>query len=133
MEKPGFDLYLQPTVVLAVGQSSTVNAKLQVGSLSQTVEVTGNAAVLETGNANVGSEVSTKQASAVVAFPGPHSIENAITGEAAAFKTEHAADFGLRTNVVGECNIGCFDHFLRLITKVKAAGPNAAPLGTTSR
>ena len=62
VEKPGFDVYRQPKVVLAVGQSSTLNAKLQIGSVSQTVEVTGNAPVLETGNANVGSEVSTKQA-----------------------------------------------------------------------
>ena len=62
VEKEGFNTYVQPNIVLAVGQQSTVNPKLDIGSVSQTVEVTGSAPVLETGNANVGSEVSTKQA-----------------------------------------------------------------------
>jgi hypothetical protein len=62
VEKDGFNTYVQPNIVLAVGQQSTLNPKLEVGSVSQTIEVTGSAPVLETGNANVGSEVSTKQA-----------------------------------------------------------------------
>ena len=48
--------------MLSVGQSSTLNAELQVGNVSQVVEVTGSAPVLNTGNADVGSEVSSKQA-----------------------------------------------------------------------
>ena len=48
--------------MLAVGQSSTLNAQLRVGNVNQTVEVTAQAPVLNTGSADVGSEVSSKQA-----------------------------------------------------------------------
>lgn len=62
VEKAGFSASLQSNVVLAVGQSSTLNVQLQVGNVNQTVEVTAQAPVLNTGNADVGSEVSSKQA-----------------------------------------------------------------------
>jgi len=62
VEKTGFNTFVAPSVVLSVGQSSTLNAELQVGNVSQVVEVTGSAPVLNTGNADVGSEVSSKQA-----------------------------------------------------------------------
>lgn len=60
--KTGFSAFLQSNIVLAVGQSSTLNAQLQVGNVNQTVEVTAQAPVLNTGNADLGSEVSSKQA-----------------------------------------------------------------------
>lgn len=62
VEKPGFNAFLQSNVVLAVGQSSTLDAKLQVGNVNQVVEVTASAPVLNTGSADLGSEVSGKQA-----------------------------------------------------------------------
>ena len=62
VEKTGFNAYLQPNIVLAVGQSSTLNAQLQVGNVNQTVEVTAQAPVLNTGSADLGAEVSSKQA-----------------------------------------------------------------------
>lgn len=62
VEKTGFNSFVASGVVLSVGQSSTLNAELQVGNVSQVVEVTGSAPVLNTGNADVGSEVSSKQA-----------------------------------------------------------------------
>ncbi len=62
VEKTGFNAFLQENIVLAVGQSSTLNAQLQVGNVNQTIEVTAQAPVLNTGNADVGSEVSSKQA-----------------------------------------------------------------------
>src|ERR1700755_2338555 len=62
VEKEGFSTYLLGNVVLAVGQSSTLDPKLQVGALSQTVEVQASAPVLNTGSADIGSEVSSKQA-----------------------------------------------------------------------
>jgi hypothetical protein len=61
-EKEGFTAFLQSNIVLAVGQSSTLNAQLQVGNISQTVEVTGAATVLNTGSADLASEVSSRQA-----------------------------------------------------------------------
>jgi hypothetical protein len=62
VEKTGFNAFLQSNVVLAVGQASTLNAKLQVGNVNQVVEVTAAAPVLNTGSAELGSEVSSKQA-----------------------------------------------------------------------
>ncbi len=62
VEKTGFNVFLQSNVVLAVGQSSTLNAQLQVGNINQTVEVSAAAPVLNTGSADLGSEVSSKQA-----------------------------------------------------------------------
>ncbi len=62
VEKTGFNAFLQSNIVLAVGQASTLNAQLQVGNVNQTVEVTAAAPVLNTGSADIGSEVSSKQA-----------------------------------------------------------------------
>src|SRR5688572_5473202 len=61
VEKPGFATYLQSNIVLAVGQSSTLDVRLEVGPVSQTIEVAADALLLNTGNANIGSEVSGKQ------------------------------------------------------------------------
>jgi hypothetical protein len=61
VEKEGFSTYVQPHIVLAVGQSSTLDPQLQIGALTQTVEVTAAAPLLNTGSADIGSEVSTKQ------------------------------------------------------------------------
>ncbi|HYM12175.1 MAG TPA: carboxypeptidase-like regulatory domain-containing protein [Bryobacterales bacterium] len=62
VEKEGFSTYLQPNIVLAVGQSSTLNPRLELGPLSQTIEVTADAPLLNSGNANLGAEVAGKQA-----------------------------------------------------------------------
>lgn len=62
VEKTGFNSFLQSNVVLAVGQSSSLNAQLQVGNVNQTIEVTAQAPILNTGSADLGSEVSSKQA-----------------------------------------------------------------------
>jgi hypothetical protein len=62
VEKEGFTTYVQPHVVLAVAQSSTLNPKLEVGPISQVVEVAADAPLLHTSHANIGTEVSSKQA-----------------------------------------------------------------------
>ena len=62
VEKQGFAITRVPSVVLEVGQSSTLDAQLQIGTVSQTVDVEASAPVLVTGSADVGSDVSTKQA-----------------------------------------------------------------------
>ncbi len=61
IEKAGFNTFLQSNILLAVGQTSTLNAQLQVGNISQTVEITAQAPILNTGSADLGSEVSSKQ------------------------------------------------------------------------
>lgn len=62
VEKQGFSTYLQSNIQLAVGQSSTLNVQMTLGAVTQTVEVTESAPLLTTGTADIGSEVSTKQA-----------------------------------------------------------------------
>ncbi len=61
-EKTGFTTAVQNNIVLSVGQSSSLDQRLQVGSVNETVEVTAAAPVLNTGSADLGSEVSSKQA-----------------------------------------------------------------------
>jgi hypothetical protein len=62
VEKQGFSVSHFPGVVLEVGQASNLDAQLQLGAVSQTVEVEASAPVLVTGSADIGSEVSGKQA-----------------------------------------------------------------------
>ena len=62
VEKEGFHTYLRPNIVLAVGQSSNLDPKLEVGAISEVIEVAADAPLLNAGNANIGWEVSTKQA-----------------------------------------------------------------------
>jgi len=61
IEAPGFKTWVQPDILLAIGQSMTIDPRLELGAVSETVEVQAVAPVLNTGNANVGSEVGTKQ------------------------------------------------------------------------
>jgi hypothetical protein len=61
VEKQGFKTYLNLNIVMAVGQASDFHPKLEVGAISQVIEVTGNAPLLNVGNANIGWEVSTSQ------------------------------------------------------------------------
>jgi hypothetical protein len=62
VEKEGFSTYLQSDIVLTVGQSAGMNPRLEVGTVTQVIEVTGDAPLLNSGNANIGAEVAAKQA-----------------------------------------------------------------------
>ncbi|PYT27205.1 MAG: hypothetical protein DMG57_18825 [Acidobacteria bacterium] len=62
VEKEGFNTYQLSNIVLTVGQASTLDPKLEIGTVSQAVEVTASAPVLNTGSADMGSDVSSKQA-----------------------------------------------------------------------
>ncbi|HEV2418111.1 MAG TPA: TonB-dependent receptor [Terriglobia bacterium] len=55
--KRGFQSFSQQNVTVAVGTSSRVDAKLQVGSMSQTVTVTGAPPLLQTTNAEVTTDL----------------------------------------------------------------------------
>src|SRR5216684_5994290 len=52
---PGFRTYAQTGIVLQVNSGPTVNVVLEVGQVSEQVEVQANAALVETRNAGVGS------------------------------------------------------------------------------
>jgi hypothetical protein len=62
VEKEGFSTFLQTGIVLTVGQSTSLKSKLEVGALSQVIEVTTGAPLLNSGNVNIGEDVSTRQA-----------------------------------------------------------------------
>src|SRR5438094_3803257 len=57
---PGFKTAKQEGITLEVGQSASQAVMLTIGSVEQ-IEVTAEAPLLQTDNANVGAEVSTKQ------------------------------------------------------------------------
>src|SRR5215469_2278883 len=57
---PGFRTYKQEGIVLEVGQTASQAVTLIIGSVEQ-VEVTAAAPLLQTENANVGAEITTKQ------------------------------------------------------------------------
>ena len=54
---PGFRTHVQTGIVLQVGSSPIVNAILEVGQVSETVEVQANAALVETRNTGVGQVI----------------------------------------------------------------------------
>ncbi len=57
----GFKTYEQGRIVLDVGQAAVLDAVLSVGSAAEQVVVSGETPLLSTDNANLGSEVSSKQ------------------------------------------------------------------------
>src|SRR5262245_60462987 len=52
---PGFRTYVQTGIVLQVNTSPVINVVLQVGQVSEQVEVQANAALIDTRNSTVGS------------------------------------------------------------------------------
>jgi len=62
VEKPGFSTYSQSGMILTVGQSTTLDVRLELGPVTQIIEVSTDAPLLNSGNANIGLAVSGKQA-----------------------------------------------------------------------
>src|SRR5262245_24585361 len=54
---PGFRTYVQTGIVLQVNSSPVVNAVLQVGEVTEHIEVQANAALVETRNVGVGQVI----------------------------------------------------------------------------
>ena len=52
---PGFKGYVQPRIVLQVGQNIQINVTLQLGAVSEHVEVTGNVGMVETKDNTISS------------------------------------------------------------------------------
>ena len=59
--KSGFQGLVRNGIVLTVGGASNLTITLKVGQSAQTIEVTGGAPILNTSNANLGSEVTQRQ------------------------------------------------------------------------
>src|SRR4029079_19752239 len=54
---PGFRTYIQNGIILQVNGNAVVNATLEVGQVSETVEVQANAALVETRNTGIGQVI----------------------------------------------------------------------------
>ena len=60
VEAPGFKTLVQPNIVLRVGQQSDLAFHLEVGQLTESVEITAEAPILNTVSGALGTEVSNK-------------------------------------------------------------------------
>src|SRR5438093_5800115 len=60
-ELPGFKTYVQTGIVLQVDDRTEINMVLQVGQVSEQVEVQANAALVETRNTAIGQVVTNQQ------------------------------------------------------------------------
>ena len=60
-ELPGFKSYVQTGIVLQVDDSSAINVVLQIGQVSEQVEVQANAALVETRTTAIGQAVTNQQ------------------------------------------------------------------------
>src|SRR6266516_5604878 len=60
-ELPGFKSYVQTGIVLQVDDSPTINVVLQIGQVSEQVEVQANAALVETRTTAIGQAVTNQQ------------------------------------------------------------------------
>ena len=58
---PGFQTYVQTGLVLQVGSNPSIGIVLQVGQVTQTIEVQANAALVETRNVSIGQVVETER------------------------------------------------------------------------
>ena len=63
---PGFQTFAQTGIVLQVGNNAVINVVLEVGQVTQTIEVTASTALVETRNLSVGQVMSTER---IVALP----------------------------------------------------------------
>ncbi|HWF47198.1 MAG TPA: TonB-dependent receptor [Bryobacteraceae bacterium] len=61
VKAPGFKNYVQSGIELQVGANATSNVTMQLGNVSETVEVTANAAMLETRESTVAQVISQKE------------------------------------------------------------------------
>ncbi len=61
VKAPGFKDYIQTGIELQVGSNVEANVAMQLGNVSQTVEVQANAAMVETRNSHVSQVISEKQ------------------------------------------------------------------------
>jgi hypothetical protein len=61
VEIPGFSKYAQSGITLAIGQNATVNVQLQLGNISETIEVRGDASLLDTTTGGLGQVIGREQ------------------------------------------------------------------------
>src|SRR5437867_6218868 len=95
---PGFRTFIQTGIVLQVNSSPVVNPTLEVGQVTEQVEVQANAAQVETRSAGVGQVIETQR---ILDLPlNGRNVTDLITLSGAAVQTATSRGFGMRTGVL---------------------------------
>lgn len=74
----GFARYVQGPIVLRLGQDAEVDLKLEVASVNEVITVTGDATLLNTTNAEVGTNIDTKRISELPMAPNRNILNLAL-------------------------------------------------------
>jgi carboxypeptidase family protein len=94
---PGFRTFVQTGVVLQVNANPVVNPVLEVGQVSEQVEVQANASQVETRSAGVGQVIETQR---ILDLPlNGRNVTDLITLSGVAVQTGQSPNFGMRTGV----------------------------------
>jgi len=94
---PGFRTFVQTGIVLQVNASPVMNPILEVGQVSEQVEVQANASQVETRSAGVGQVIEMQR---ILDLPlNGRNVTDLITAAGLAVQTGTSASFGMRTGV----------------------------------
>src|SRR5262245_10481140 len=94
---PGFRTFVQTGIVLQVNANTVINPTLEVGQVSEQVEVQANAAQVETRSAGVSQVIETQR---ILDLPlNGRNVTDLITTSGAAVQTGTSPGFGMRTGV----------------------------------
>ena len=113
VQKEGFARFLQSGIVLQLNTNPTINVALQIGSVSETVEVQANAAMVETQSTAVGQVVqpeevvdlplNDRQASQLIALSGA-SLVNTAGGVSNTLDYPTAVSYSVAGSAANETN-----------------------------
>src|SRR3954468_4931362 len=94
---PGFRTFVQTGIVLQVNANPVINPALEVGQVSEQVEVEANASQVETRSAGVGQVIETQR---ILDLPlNGRNVTDLIVLSGAAVQTGSSPAFGMRTGV----------------------------------
>src|SRR5438552_2868372 len=94
---PGFRTFIQTGIVLQVNSSPVINPVLEVGQVTEQVEVQANALQVETRSAGVGQVIETQR---ILDLPlNGRNVTDLITLSGASVQTGQSPAYGMRTGV----------------------------------
>jgi hypothetical protein len=94
---PGFRNYVQTGIVLQINSNPVINVKLEVGQVSETIEVQANAALVETRSTGVGTVIENQQ---ILELPlNGRQVTDLIPLAGAAVQTGSSPAWGMKTGV----------------------------------
>ncbi len=83
---PGFKQYVRENITLTISQAAGIDAKLEFGDVTQSVEVTGEAALLETQTANRSGLIDTKEVADLPLNSGRNPFMLGLTASGVTFR-----------------------------------------------